>query len=128
MRTPDDSCKELLKGIVHEPSNRRSQLGDMQSRIQTPRSNKMLCEVFPVTEIWNRANELLLQYCKTKAPPTTRDRMEALIGDMMIAATVLHHKPVLCTKNVRDFEHIEGLQIEMSEYQTEELEDMRESR
>lgn len=115
------TCMERFKGIARSSGNRQDALSAFQSRIRRMRRERKFYRVLPVTkDVCRQAYNLIEQYCREHTPPTTRRSMEALICDMLIAATALRHGLVLFTQNLRDFEWIEDLRVERADYEIEE--------
>lgn len=113
---------ERLKGIAGLPGSRKVALEGFRSRVQQMRRERKFRRILPVTrDIYKQAHWLLEQYCLKLTPPTRRGRMEALICDMLIAATALRHGLVLFTQNLKDFEWIGGLSVEKADYEGGEI-------
>lgn len=114
------TCMERLKGISGLSGSRRDTLLAFQSRIQQMRREGKIHRILPVTrDICRRAHDLINQYCEQHTPPTRRERMEALICDMLIAATALRYGLILFTQNLSDFQWISGLNVEGADYGVE---------
>ena len=112
---------ERLKGIPGLPGSREETLNLFRFRIQQMRKERIISRIWPITrDISKIAHSLLERYCLRFTPPTGRGRMEALICDMLIAATALKHGLVLFTRNMGDFEWINDLQVERADYEIEE--------
>ena len=111
------SVMESLKGVARQPGDRRMNLESFRDRIQQMLREKKIRRILPITQnVFEQAHLLLEKYCHNFTPPQSRERMEALICDMLIAATALKHGLVLFTHNIKDFEWIGNLTIERPDY------------
>jgi len=114
------TCMERLKGVSWLQYNRQPVLQEFQSRIQLMLKDKKIRRILPITRcISELAHSLLEQYCLKHTPSHKRDRMEALICDMFIAATALKYKLVLFTQNLSHFQWITELNVEKPNYNIE---------
>jgi len=115
------TCMERLKGVAGLPGDRQSTLSAFKSRIQQMKRDGKIFRIYPVTrEICKGAYQLIEQYCQRDTPSPRRNRMEALICDMLIAATALRYHLVLFTQNLNDYQWISGLNVEAANYEIEE--------
>lgn len=64
-----------------------------------------LTELFTVTIVYPVSSSIILQAI------LLRQQRKMSLGDAVIAATALEHQQVLATRNVDDFEWIEGLSV-----------------
>ena len=98
---------ERLKGVSGLQYRRQLVLQEFQYRIHLMLlmlKDKKIRRILPITQcISELAHSLLEQYCLKYTPTPRRDRMEALICDMFIAATALKYKLVLFTQNLSHF-------------------------
>ncbi|MCS7158661.1 MAG: PIN domain-containing protein [Blastocatellia bacterium] len=114
------SVMERLKGISGISGSRERALRDFEDRLQTLRRERKIVLVLPLTKrVAQRAHSLILEYCRSKTPPSDRSRMEALICDMLIAATALEKRLPLFTFNAKDFSWISGLTWEKPDYEVD---------
>ena len=87
------SVMEALRGIAGMQGSRRDALRNLRSRIEKMRSDRKIRGIFVVDRvIMRKARELLEDYCEHRTPPPSREKMQALICDMIIAATILIRK------------------------------------
>jgi predicted nucleic acid-binding protein len=108
----DISLMERYKGIAKLPGSREDQLKEFDERISTMRREKKIYYILRINVgIARKAHELLRGYCLKYTPPQDRSRMEALICDMVIAATALSKGLPIVTLNTRDFQWITELKV-----------------
>lgn len=111
------SVMEFLRILSNIEGSRQNDLQDLKYRLEVMLNEGKIIRILPITEsISRRACELVYRYCEQKTPSAHRDRMQALICDMLIAATALEWHLIVYTKNRRDFEWIEGLGIDEPQY------------
>jgi predicted nucleic acid-binding protein len=92
------SVMERLKGIANASGPREQRLREFEVRIQTMKRERKIVKILPITKRIGRcAHDLIVEYCKRQTPPSNRSRMEALICDMLIAATALEKGILLFT-------------------------------
>jgi predicted nucleic acid-binding protein len=112
---------ERYKGIAKQPDRRHETLREFEERIIVMKKERKIHHILPVSiSVTRMARELLSKYCLKYTPPQDRNRMEALICDMLIAATALLKGFPVVTFNTRDFEWIGGLQVLRPDYEPEE--------
>jgi predicted nucleic acid-binding protein len=112
------SLMERYKGIAHWPGERRIIRQEFEERIEKMKHDKKIYGVLPVNKrIVTKAYELLREYCLHYTPPQERSRMEALICDMIIAATALVKRLPICTFNQKDFGWINYLHVLKPDYE-----------
>lgn len=103
------TCMERLKGV-----------SGLQYRIHLMLKDKKIHRILPITRcISELAHSLLEQYCLKYTPTPRRDRMEALICDIFIAATSLKYKLVLFTQNLSHFQCVNKLNVKEADYNIE---------
>ena len=108
---------ERFKYVANKEGNREKILNDIEFRLFELRKSKDINKVIPVTKpIAESAYSLLRQFCIIYTPPESNKKMEALICDMIIAATALRYNYTLFTKNLKHFEWIDGLNVEKPDY------------
>lgn len=101
------SVMEALRGIAGKQGSRRDALRNLRSRIEKMRSDRKIRGIFVVDRvIMRKAKELLKDYCEHRTPPPSREKMQALICDMIIAATILIRKNLILIGRDRHFEWI----------------------
>jgi len=106
------SLMERYKGIAGLPGSRVDRVREFEDRIAQMRKARKIHYVLLINRrIATKASELLRDYCLHYTPPQDRCRMEALICDMLIAATALLNGLPVCTFNRKDFEWIRGLNV-----------------
>lgn len=116
------SLLERYRGIARLPGPRKERLTEFDERIAIMRKEGKIHGIFCITaSMVQKAHELLRIHCLQYTPPQDRRRMEALICDMLIAATALLKGLPVVTFNVRDFEWINGLQVIKPDYELEEM-------
>lgn len=114
------ACMERLKGISGLQYKRQLVLQEFQYRIHLMLKDKKIRRILPITRcISELAHSLLEQYCLKYTPTPRRDRMEALICDMFIAATALKYKLVLFTQNLSHFQCVNKLNVKEADYNIE---------
>jgi len=114
------SLMERYKGVAGLPGPRDDTLRQFEDRIAQMRNTRKIHHVFFINRrISAKAGELLRDYCLRYTPPQERCRVEALICDMLIAATALVNGLPLYTFNQRDFGWITGLQVVEPSYEPE---------
>jgi predicted nucleic acid-binding protein len=114
------SLMERYKGIAGLPGRKNDVLQQFEERIKEMRREKKIYGILLVNKrIATKAYELLRDYCLRYTPPQERCRVEALICDMLIAATALVNGLPLYTFNQRDFGWITGLQVVEPSYEPE---------
>ena len=115
------SLMERYKGIANLPGPREERLREFNGRINTMRREKKISRILKInTSVVRTARELLIAFCLKYTPPQDRGRMEALICDMLIAATALLKGLPVATFNTRHFEWIGRLQVLTPNYEPEE--------
>lgn len=111
------SVMERLKGIAGIRGSREVILRSFEERLRTLKREGKISGILPITKrIARRAQNLIVEYCKTQTPPSDRSQMEALICDMFIAATALDKHLPLFTFNERDYCWINDLTLEKPDY------------
>lgn len=116
------SVMERLKGVARISGSRGVVLKSFEVRLRTLKRERKIFGILPITKrISRRAQDLLVEYCRERTPPLDRSNMEALICDMLIAATALDKGFRLFTYNTIDFEWIRGLTYEKPDYEVEGL-------
>ncbi len=108
------SLMEVYKGIARSSGSRGEKLAEFETRITTMKKERKIHRILPInSSVFRKARELLKDYCLRHTPPQCRGRMEALICDMLIAATALLKSLPVVTLNDKDFEWIKshGLQV-----------------
>jgi predicted nucleic acid-binding protein len=117
----DISLMERYKGLANLPGPREQRVREFEERIKTMRRESKIHRVLRINAlVVRKAQKLLSDYCLNHTPPQHRGRMEALICDMLIAATALLKRFPVVTFNTRDFEWIGGLQVLRPDYEPEE--------
>ncbi len=112
------SLMERFKGIAGMYGSRDEVLQGFRERLYTMKREKKIIRVLPITRrISDHARKLMVEYCRRKTPSSNRGRMEALICDMLIAATALEQDLPLFTFNSGDFDWISELALKRPDYE-----------
>ncbi len=103
---------EMYRGL-----SKKEWIESFEKRINTMKKDGKLKTIIPINKkIAQKAQELLREYCLEYNPPQRRDRMQALICDMFIAATAILYNFPIFTFNIGDYNWIRELNVLKPEY------------